>query len=261
MKHLKLYESFEQHEFGEIDLMAYQGIVKSTTLFPENDMAVFVKFLDSNNLNYEIRNNDTGYYTDDLNYEIVRLSMYGLECNVHHIGDYCYAFSIYDSSNHDEHLTTLDQIDGVIDYVKELILNFSGESDSINESFDRHDFGKADPSTYSKMRKCVEHFPNRELSIISGILNDNNIKYGMFSINEDIDGLNQNFDIFIIEEGDVCIEIYYLGDYCFGLYSYGGSGLVDEFDEYPINHTFLDVVDGVDELLNAILVAMKRLIG
>ncbi len=113
------------------------------------------------------------------------------------------------------------------------------------ENFDRYEFGSRDAMTYNQMRKVVEEFPLELNNQVGALLTAADIRFYVSDINED----GEYFDIFSIDLNDVMVEIYYLGDYCYGVYAYDNTGNEDGI--------LLEVIDDIEELIPTV----KRMIS
>lgn len=121
MKHLKLFESFDRYEFGQVSLTyLYDLNTKEAKKFPKKEYQELFDILDScgkfKNIqlqSYSTR--DVVYFTWTENKEIP------IKIAIHYLGDYCYAIHYHHPNNDmdaeydgNEYLYLVDSIDGIL---------------------------------------------------------------------------------------------------------------------------------------------------
>lgn len=244
MKHLKLYENFDQYEFGEFtdDLLdryaQMQKIASGKTFTTEQKEQVkkiipnyttfmgWIDFTRADNAN-QIRQN----------------------YRVYNMGDYCYG--IIKFTNHFnketvsiEKIWVIDDFDNLLIKLQEIVDELPLES--LYESISRYDFGKY--SNDEEIGNMVDSFQ---------AIGDQFDDLGVFS-QDDIDRINEIFKKYPGSYNNInkprnsitfqiwkkYYLVYALGDYCYGFFEEDTSG--------GHKWTYCEIIDGIDRLCEVI---------
>lgn len=108
------------------------------------------------------------------------------------------------------------------------------------ENFDRYDFGDHGQENYEEMRKNIQYFPEDQLSYITSLLTENGYEYETGDIYSKVGEINNEINFIILGSEDFLIELFYLGDYCYGIYCYETGS--EEFIKFVI-------VEDIDQII------------
>ena len=110
MKYIKLFESFDRYEFGEISIIYLNDMIKQALLFEvdaKEEIIKIIKQIDGNSYSTGIINNSRKYEMINFYYK------YDLYIELYSLGDYCFGVYMMDEYNDNRILYVVDSIDDI----------------------------------------------------------------------------------------------------------------------------------------------------